>query len=71
MMSIDWSPRSIAEWRHMLRAAPRSNWMQTLTLAKALKNIFKKNTRVGAVRLDGKIIGMFTVQEVNIGPFKW
>lgn len=70
MMTLDWSPRSVAEWRHMLRAAPRSNWMQTLTLAKALKDIFNKHTRVGAVRLDGKIIGMLTVQEVSIGPFK-
>lgn len=70
MMTLDWSPRSIAEWRHMLRAAPRSNWMQSLTLAKALKDIFKKNTRVGAIRFDGKIIGMLTLQEVAIGPFK-
>lgn len=70
MMTIDWSPRSIPEWRHMLRAAPRSNWMQSLTLAKALKDIFKKNTRIGAIRLDGKIIGMLTIQEVKIGPFK-
>lgn len=70
MMSIDWSARSIPEWRHMLRAAPRSNWMQSLTLAKALKDMFKKNTRVGAIRLDGKIIGMLTLQEVSIGPFK-
>jgi lipid II:glycine glycyltransferase (peptidoglycan interpeptide bridge formation enzyme) len=54
----------------MLRAAPRSNWMQSLTLAKALKDIFKKNTRIGAIRLDGKIIGMLTLQEVAIGPFK-
>jgi hypothetical protein len=69
-MTLDWSPRSVAEWRYMLRAAPRSNWMQTLTLAKALKDIFKKNTRVGAIRMDGKIIGMLTVQEVAIGPFK-
>lgn len=68
-MTIDWSPRSIAEWRHMLRAAPRSNWMQSLTLAKALRDIFKKHPRVGAIRLDGKIIGMLTVQEVSIGPF--
>ena len=70
MMTIDWSPRSIAEWRHMLRAAPRSNWMQSLTLAKALKELFKKHTRIGAIRLDGKIIGMLTLQEVAIGPFK-
>jgi hypothetical protein len=70
MMTLDWSPRSVAEWRHMLRAAPRSNWMQTLTLAKALKDIFSKNTRVAAIRLDGKIIGMVTIQEVAIGPFK-
>jgi len=70
MMTLDWSPRSIAEWRHMLLAAPRSNWMQTLTLAKALKDIFKKHTRIGAIRLDGKIIGMVAIQEVSIGPFK-
>jgi len=70
MMTIDWSPRSIPEWRHMLRAAPRSNWMQSLTLAKALKDIFKKHTRMGAIRFDGKIVGMLTIQEVKIGPFK-
>jgi|688.fasta_scaffold112095_3 hypothetical protein len=70
MMTIDWSPRSIAEWRHMLKAAPRSNWMQSLTLAKALKDLFKKHSRIGAIRLDGKIIGMLTLQEVAIGPFK-
>ena len=70
MMTIDWSTRSIAEWRHMLRAAPRSNWLQTLTLAKALKDILKKNTRVGAIRLNSKIIGMLTLQEIAIGPFK-
>jgi lipid II:glycine glycyltransferase (peptidoglycan interpeptide bridge formation enzyme) len=70
MMTIDWSPRSIAEWRHMLKAAPRSNWMQSLTLAKALKDLFKKHSRIGAIRLNGKIIGMLTLQEVAIGPFK-
>lgn len=70
MMTLDWSPRSIAEWRHMLKAAPRSNWMQSLTLAKALKDLFKKHSRIGAIRLDGKIIGMLTLQEVAIGPFK-
>jgi hypothetical protein len=70
MMTIDWSPRSVPEWRHMLRAAPRSNWMQSLTLAKALQDIFKKNTRIGAIRLDGKIVGMLTLQEVKIGPFR-
>ena len=54
----------------MLKAAPRSNWMQSLTLAKALKDLFKKHSRIGAIRLDGKIIGMLTLQEVAIGPFK-
>jgi hypothetical protein len=54
----------------MLLAAPRGNWLQTLTLAKALRDLLKKTTRVGAIRHDGKLAGIVKIQEINIGPFQ-
>jgi hypothetical protein len=70
MITIDWTPRNITEWRHMLLAAPRGNWFQTLTLGKALRDLYHKNTRVGAIRHDGKLAGVVHIQEINIGPFQ-
>jgi hypothetical protein len=55
----------------MLRAAPRGNWLQTVTHAKVLKDQFGKYTRIAAIRRDGKIVGMVSFQEFKVGILEY
>jgi hypothetical protein len=69
-LELDWTHRPIHEWRALLRAAPRANWLQTITLAKVLKDHLAKFTRVAAIIEDSKPVGMVTIQEIHLGPFQ-
>ena len=68
-MNIDWTHREIIEWRRLLMSAPKANWLQSITLAKVLKDHLGKYTRLATVVVDQKTVGMFALQEIRIGPF--
>jgi lipid II:glycine glycyltransferase (peptidoglycan interpeptide bridge formation enzyme) len=70
-MELDWNPRPIAEWRYMLRAAPRGNWLQTITHAKVLKDHLGKYTRIAAIRREGKIEGMALFMEFRVAAIEY
>lgn len=68
MLKLDWTHRSIVEWRQLLARAPRTNWLQTITLAKVLKDHLNKYTRVAAITEEDQVVGIVSIQEVRIGP---
>lgn len=67
-MKFDWTPRTIGEWRELLLASPRSNWMQTWPYAQASFRRDFRSSKLAVIQKDGVTCGMMSVQEIKLGP---
>jgi hypothetical protein len=67
-MEFDWSEQSVEAWREMLARVPSSNFLQSLTFARAVRKLDYRPTRLARIIKDGNVIGCMAVQEIKIGP---
>ncbi|MCB0412052.1 MAG: hypothetical protein KDD22_05965, partial [Bdellovibrionales bacterium] len=67
-MQIDWTSKTINDWRNLIKEAPLSNYMQSWAFAKASHSVDQRMTRLGLIIEDNRPIGMMALQEVKLGP---
>ncbi len=69
-MTIEWSVKTVGEWRDLLNQVPRANWMQSWSYAKAAHRRDYKSTKLGVIRQDGADIGCVAIQEIRLGAIR-
>jgi lipid II:glycine glycyltransferase (peptidoglycan interpeptide bridge formation enzyme) len=67
-MELDWTPRTVNDWRELLTKVPRANCLQSWPFAKALRRSDQKNTRLAVIREEGEDVGLMALQEIKLGP---
>lgn len=65
---LNFSLRTIGEWRDLLRRTQRTPWTQTFQYASALAKMAYQSTRFATIEKDQEIVGLVAVQELKFGP---
>ncbi len=67
-LMLNFSLRTVGEWRELLQRTPRTPWTQTFQYASALAKVAHQSTRFATIERDQEIIGLVAVQELKFGP---
>lgn len=67
-MKFNWKERSDSEWRDLLACVPRTNVLQSAPFARATRICDQKQTRHALIEIDGKPVGIMSIQEIRLGP---
>ena len=67
-MHLDFSLRTVGEWRDFLNKAERTSWTQTFSYATAVAKVAHESTRFATLQKDSETIGVVAIQELKLGP---
>jgi hypothetical protein len=68
-MQIEWIDSSeVRAWNKLLIQCPKCNWMQTMEYHLAQLKCDYKSTRYGFIKKSQEVIGLFSQQEIKLGP---
>lgn len=67
-LMLNFAPRTVGEWRELLKRTQRTPWTQTFQYASAVAKVAHQSTRFATIEQSQKIIGLVAVQELKFGP---
>lgn len=67
-MHLNFSLRTVGEWREFLRQTSKTTWNQTLQYASAISKVAHHSTRFATVEKGNQVIGIVAIQEAKLGP---
>lgn len=67
-LCLNFSLRTVGEWRALLEKPVRTSWMQTIQYASAAHKVDQRKTHFATIEQDGTPIGLVAIQEQKLGP---
>lgn len=66
-MILNFSPRTVKEWRDFLKRTPKATWMQTIPYAHAAAKVDQRRTHFVTIEKNNETIGIVAIQELKLG----
>lgn len=67
-INLNFSLRTVGEWRELLKRTRRTPWTQTFQYASAVAKVAHQSTRFATIEFSEEIIGLVAIQELKLGP---
>jgi len=67
-IELDFSLKTVGEWRNCLEKTNRPTWNQTFQYASATAKTAHQSTRFATIVKSDVIIGLVSIQELKLGP---
>lgn len=69
-MTLNFSLRTVGEWRSFLNRTEKTPWTQTVQYAIAVAKEAKQSTRFVTIDRGTEVVGLVAIQESRLGPFQ-
>jgi Uncharacterized protein involved in methicillin resistance len=69
-MTLNFSLRTVGEWRSFLDRTAKTPWTQTFQYAIAVANVAKQATQFVTIDRGAEVVGIVAIQKSSLGPFQ-
>lgn len=66
---MDWTLRTLTEWKELLKSAANANWMQTWAYAEASLHKDWIPSQMVGFTCEGRLVAIAALQKIKLGPF--
>lgn len=67
-LQLNFTLRTVGEWRGFLQRTHKTPWTQTFQYASAVSKVAHQSTRFATLDCRGEVIGLVAIQELKLGP---
>lgn len=67
-MTLNYTLRTVGEWRELLKKTHRATWTHTFQFAKAVAKVKQSSTHFVTIERNSEVIGIVAIQEMKLGP---